>query len=147
MSEEKLTGEMVMDRHPDIFRERSLSMQQTCMCWGLEVNEGWLPHIDMVCTLLDEYAKRTGIQVVAEQVKQKFGDLSFYHRLEIPEGMDEKQAEFLSKRCREIVNTMGTLCAFTCEWCGAPGSTKGSKGWINVFCPDCREKRNEERGA
>jgi hypothetical protein len=145
MADEKLTGEMVMDRHPEIFRERNLPMQQTCMCWGLEVGDGWLPHIDMVCNLLDEYAKRTGVQVVAEQVKQKFGELRFYHHLNIPGpgDMEEEQAVFLAKRCEEIIATMATLCSFTCENCGAPGSTKGSRGWIMCLCPDCREARGK----
>jgi len=26
---------------PDIFRERESPMTQTCMCWGLDIGDGW----------------------------------------------------------------------------------------------------------
>jgi len=138
-----LTAEAVMEKHPDIFRERGLPPSSTCMCWGLEIGEGWFGHVDAVCTLLDEFARRTGVHVVAHQVKQKFGELRFYYSIDFPEGMDDVQRNYLSNRVEGMIEFMETLCAFTCERCGDIGTTRGSVGWINCFCKSCREKRQK----
>lgn len=65
-------------------------MQETCMCWGLEVPEDWLPVIDQLCGCMQtfgytsrEIPKRP--QVVAEQVKSKWDRLRFYFHLEWPD--------------------------------------------------------------
>jgi hypothetical protein len=59
-------------------------------------------------------------QVVAIQVKEKFGTLRFYYRGgdDVVSGI-ERMAESMS--------------AVTCETCGAPGVTR-SGGWIQTLC-------------
>lgn len=61
-------------------------------------------------------------QVVAIQVKEKFGGLRFYYM-----GGDEY--------IRGLENMAESMSYRTCEVCGAPGtSTKG--GWIRVLCEE-----------
>lgn len=67
-------------------------MTETCMCWGLEVPQRWLPIIDELCDAMTNCTYITTTagfegsikfpQVVAEQVKSKFNGLRFYYRLE-----------------------------------------------------------------
>ena len=70
-------------------------------------------------------------QVIATQVKEKFGTLRFY-----VSGGDEytygviRMAEAMSSRM--------------CEQCGSPAETGGS-GWIHTTCQPCIDKQENER--
>lgn len=85
-----MTEQEIFAKYPEIFKEKDLPMEQTCMCWGLEVPDSWLPIIDDLCGAMQNYGYSVGNnegrfkfpQVVAEQVKEKFGQLRFYYRLE-----------------------------------------------------------------
>jgi hypothetical protein len=59
-------------------------------------------------------------QVVATQVKEKFGDLRFYYR-----GGDDL--------IDAVVRMAESMSSRTCEECGAPG-THSSGGWIRTLC-------------
>ena len=70
-------------------------------------------------------------QVVAEQVKEKFGGLRFYYR-----GGDE----YISG----LVRMAESMSYVTCEECGSPTkSTTG--GWIVTMCQSCTDSREERR--
>lgn len=131
-----LTSEEVMNKHPQIFQEKDLDMRHTCMCWGLEVADTWLPVIDQACTDIDKLCTG-GLQLVAEQVKQKWGELRFYYRIE------DDGDEANGPACEAIVARIEGLehaCNSTCEWCGKPGEARGP-GWIRVSCDVCQMKR------
>jgi hypothetical protein len=68
-------------------------------------------------------------QVVASQVKEKFGTLRFYYYGgdDIVSGI-ERMAE--------------SMTAVTCEKCGAPGKPR-SGGWIQTLCEEHAEGREE----
>lgn len=38
--------------YPKIFKQKDLSMQGTCMCWGIECGDGWYWLIDNLCSQL-----------------------------------------------------------------------------------------------
>jgi hypothetical protein len=61
-------------------------------------------------------------QVVAEQIKEKFGTLRFYYR-----GGDDQ--------IRGMVSMAESMSAVSCETCGAPGKQRGG-GWIRTLCED-----------
>ena len=85
-----MTEQEIFAKYPEIFKEKDLPMEQTCMCWGLEVPDSWLPVIDELCDAITHSryivsgpsGKVNFPQVVATQVKEKYGDLRFYFRLE-----------------------------------------------------------------
>ena len=107
--------EKIFNKYPKIFGDRTKPMTETCMCWGLEVGDGWYDLIDVLCEALtntyttsleldEEDGKRLGVepyidrdgkasyyfkveppQVKASQVKEKYGTLRFYHYLEFDE--------------------------------------------------------------
>jgi ribosomal protein S27E len=59
-------------------------------------------------------------QVVATQVKEKFGTLRFY-------------AQGGNECTHGMIQMAEAMSAVTCEMCGAPGTT-GGKGWIRTLC-------------
>jgi hypothetical protein len=38
------------DKYPKIFRQKDLPMTQTCMCWGIDTNDGWYSLLDTLCS-------------------------------------------------------------------------------------------------
>ena len=70
-------------------------------------------------------------QVVAEQVKEKFGTLRFYYS-----GGDEY--------IDGLVSMAEAMSGCTCEGCGSPGE-RGGKGWIRTECKTCADQREEQK--
>lgn len=133
----KELDDLLCKRYPAIFAERNLPMQQTCMCWGFDHDDGWFALIDCLChTIQNHLAQNLNVpQVVAEQVKEKFGGLRFYFK-----GGD--------------AFTEGAVCLAealsyrTCEVCGATvdvGQTH--KGWVYTRCRTCSTKLKPEYAA
>jgi hypothetical protein len=106
------------------------------MCFGFEVSDGWYNIIDMMCSNIQhhiDWKNRDGIvvkQVVAVQVKEKFGSLRFYY-----EGGDET--------IDGIVTMAESMSGVTCEQCGSPGVQRGSS-WIKTLCDKHHEERNQK---
>lgn len=63
------------------------------------------------------------IQVVASQVKEKYGSLRFYYY-----GGDDE--------IRGMVDMSESISFVTCESCGNPGTQRGT-GWIYTLCDKC----------
>ena len=111
------------DKYPEIFANRHGDMRTTAMCWGFECGDGWYHLIDQLCGCLQSYTSgNRKAQVVATQVKEKFGTLRFYYNGgdAITEGM-VWLAEHIS--------------ASTCEVCGSPGVLRGTS-WISTRCDE-----------
>jgi hypothetical protein len=112
------------EKYPKIFVKRNASPSSTAMCWGFQCGDGWYDIIDYLCEKLQELSDRTGEQVVASQVKEKFGTLRFYVESETREAFDLiRQAEEDSE--------------ITCEVCGQPGTWRTTpSGWWRVTCEE-----------
>ena len=75
----KLKVQSLIKKYPKIFRQSKLPMTQTCMCWGIETDEGWYDLLDSLCSQLQWDIDRNRYpQIEAVQVKEKFGTLRFY---------------------------------------------------------------------
>jgi len=129
----------LFEKYPKIFRQKDLSMQETCMCWGFDCGDGWYNIIDTLCHQiqwhivynLSEDEDPEVVNVEATQVKEKFGGLRFYYN----GGND-----FISG----LVSMAESLSGKTCEECGAPGrATKG--GWISTLCQPHYDTLEEQR--
>lgn len=165
----------IFNEYPKIFKDNTKSPQETCMCWGLEVGDGWYQLIDVLCEALtytfitsvevdEEDGKRLGIelsrwkdedkgryffrveppQVVADQVKEKFGTLRFYYHLEYSEDNKSLIAtkkypdlETINKRYSDyidgIVHFAEIASGRTCEVTGAEGSRHVRSGWYKTL--------------
>lgn len=115
----------LIQKFPKIFADRYKSAQETCMCWGFETNDGWFDLIYSLCKCVQHYLdqKPKIEQVVAAQVKEKFGTLCFYY-----DGGDEY--------IRGLVSMTQHLSGCTCEICGNPGKFIND-GWMKVRCEKC----------
>ena len=97
-------------KHPHIFADRQGDITFTAMCWGFRVGDGWYPLLDVLCEELQrDTAEKGAPQVVATQVKEKFGGLRFY-------------VKSASERQRAMIDLAEALSFHLCEECGAPGT-------------------------
>jgi len=123
--------QLLCEKYPKIFADRHKTMTETCMCWGFEHGDGWYNIIDQLCSNIQhhiDWKEKQGHvvpQVVAEQVKEKFGTLRFYYR-----GGDDA--------IDGMVRMAESMSGVTCEECGAPGTT-GGQGWISTLCETHRK--------
>jgi hypothetical protein len=69
----------LVEKYPKIFQMVGSTPQQSCMAWGICTGDGWYWLLDNLCR---ELQHNTDVneqpQVVAAQVKEKFGSLRFY---------------------------------------------------------------------
>jgi len=102
--------DLLCQRYPLIFAERNRSMKETCMCWGFACGDGWFDLIDALCERLQYWTDHNGApQVVAIQVKEKWGQMCFY-----PRGT-------ISQEQQGMIWMAEALSARICDQCGAPG--------------------------
>ena len=124
--------ELLCKKYPKIFVNRNAPMTETAMCWGFDCGDGWFNIIDRLCSQiqwhLDHNAEKETPQVVAAQVKEKYGTLRFYY-----DGGD---------RFIDGLESMAeSMSAVTCEVCGNPGKTVGG-GWVRTLCKTHAEEQN-----
>lgn len=149
----KLLDAYLCSKYPKIFAERTLPPTKTCMCWGFP-DDGWFFLIDALCRNIQSYIDNNNEwiekygkprlkdypeeheflkeklipipQVVALQVKEKFGGLRFYYS-----GGDDRIAG--------MVSFAEDLSYSICEKCGKMDEfvNMNKKGWMKTTCPCC----------
>lgn len=136
--------EQLCAKYPKIFVNRHADMKTTAMCWGFECGDGWYNILDKLCGNIQSHidwsiknnawdlewnkehpeeprtVREIVHQVVATQVKEKFGGLRFYY-----DGGDD----YISG----LSSMAESMSVVTCEDCGAPGQQR-SGGWIRTLC-------------
>jgi len=122
----KELDEELCKKYPKIFSDRLAPMTETAMCWGFSCDDGWYNIIESLCHCIQSHIdwknrdKETVKQVVALQVKEKFGGLRFY----VKGGDDYTDG---------MIALAETLSEATCEKCGAPGKTR-TGFWVSTLC-------------
>jgi hypothetical protein len=140
--------EQLCARYPKIFVNRHADMRTTAMCWGFECGDGWYNIIDRLCGNIQSHidwsvknnawdlekdtknVRSIVPQVVAVQVKEKFGGLRFYY-----DGGDDY--------VRGLSVMAESMSMVTCETCGAPGKTRG-RGWMYTACDTHAQEGDKE---
>ena len=140
------------EKYPEIFKDRYSPRRESCMSFGCDVGDGWFDLLDVLCGQVQHhvdhlferqtYLVKSGqmksedvkskehFQVVAAQVKEKFGGLRFYVHGADPEVLGMiSMAESMSYRI--------------CEQCGNPARSNNDGGWIHTLCSPCRSKYKE----
>lgn len=119
------------EKYPKIFRDRKDSIRETGMAWGFSHGDGWYDIIDSLCeaatytyetaTKVDKkdgqrlglekrkyngkyYLKAKPPQMIADQVKEKFGILRFYYHLEFDPVLIELNKSGKYPQIKEIVD-------------------------------------------
>jgi hypothetical protein len=156
-----MTQKEILEKYPVIFKGSKLSPMESCMAFGLEVGDGWLPIIDALCNSIDhpyetsvmvlgKHLEHDCPQVIALQVKEKYGGLRFYYHLESTQQLDEIKLAALGEY-EKIMNDFSRyvdgaiamaeeMCKRTCEVRGTPGTLLHSGGspygWMKTLCPE-----------
>ena len=122
----------LMDKHGFLYRDRSLPMTETCMCWGFDVDDGWFDILeklgDGISGLLELVTEEEREQFCVEQVKEKFGSLRYYFTA----------PDKLHQAISALVRVAEADSRATCELCGKRGEIR-SGGWLKCLCDGCRE--------
>jgi hypothetical protein len=151
---------ILREKYPKIFVDSSKSSGESAMAWGCECGDGWFDIIDRLCqTLSNLYTSAIPVgsegymavdapAVVATQIKEKFGTLRFYYRLEPDEQVKKLREEGNPEVVRAIedwlmayasyvdgaIHMAETLTMHTCEISGLRGELhRTSSGWVKVL--------------
>jgi hypothetical protein len=128
----------LVSKYSKIFRNRFASIKTSCMSFGFEHGDGWFWIIDELCDSIQTYIDNNNkyrtldqqiSQVIANQVKEKFGYLNFYY-----DGGDDV--------IHGMVSFAESLSQRVCEECGTMENVGKTSGWIKIICKDCYEKGN-----
>jgi hypothetical protein len=109
---------------------------------GFSCGSGWYPILEKLCANIqshidwkneqfEKYGRGEAVpQVVAAQIKEKFGGLRFYY-----DGGDDT--------VRGMVRMAEAWADSSCEDCGAPGQQRNG-GWIRTLC-DAHEAERQNK--
>jgi hypothetical protein len=116
------------EKYPKIFANRFGDMKTTCMCWGFSCDDGWYNIINSLCSHLQwNTDNNKHPQIVATQVKEKFGGLCFY-------------VESSTEAQHAVISFVESLSHSICEKCGSAENVGRTKGWMKTICKECVDK-------
>lgn len=120
----------LFDKYPKIFGQKDLPMDQTCMCWGIDCDDGWFWLLDNLCFCIQRYCDsfpERG-QVEASQVKEKYAGLRFYI------GGGDSEVDGMISLAEDMSYTI-------CEVCGSTKNVKvRGTSWVKTLCNKCDKK-------
>jgi len=124
--------EELYKKYPKIFSDKDVSEKESLMCFGICCEDGWYEIIETLCELLQyETDNYNAKQVVAFQVKEKFGTLRFY-----VDSFDEKQGAY--------INFAESMSSKICERCGTIKDVKlRGGGWLQTLCDSCHNTQKK----
>lgn len=118
-------------RFPMILRDFGGDPAKTCMAWGIECGDGWhallssaMEKIQFVCDA--SAASGHPVQLVATQVKEKFGTLRFYYSV-------EGSHPVASRVIEDIISSAESASASVCEETGRRGELCERGGWYRTL--------------
>ncbi len=118
------------------FMKRGPSAESCYNMFGFECGDGWF---DIIKNLCEEIAKLEIDGLSVDQVKEKFGNLRFYvsFHSENTNPDTDKKIEKLYRLIDEAEKKSNEIC----ENCGADGSPRTDKCWIQTLCDACAGQR------
>lgn len=119
--DKKLEAKLV-DKYPTLYSRYGGDIKETCMGWGMSCGDGWFKLLDELSANLEP------LNVVAAQVKEKFGGLRFYIET-CDESAFDKADVFIDEAESESYKV--------CEICGKDGELRRG-GWLQTTCDKCQ---------
>lgn len=120
------------EKYPKILKNLGGDPRHTCMCFGIEVEDGWYKLLDecmeklqYFCDLCSKDGRE--VQVVADQIKEKFSDLRFYVTVY---GADAIENSIVG----DIISEAERKSRQTCEVTGERGASCKRGGWYKTLC-------------
>jgi hypothetical protein len=124
----------LLKKYPKILKDMYGPMDKTCMHFGIECGAGWYYLLDNLMHSIQQWIDFQKVdQVVAEQIKEKFGTLRFYYS-----GGDERIAG--------MVELAELMSGRICENCGSMDEKVGrtQQGWMQTLCALCACNYNKK---
>lgn len=127
--------------------------------FGCECADGWYDVLYGLCAEITELYKKQGqpVDIVVDQVKEKYGTLRFYYHHEGEEKgisaidfpgvslrFSSKDSD-LHRQTAEIVHKWEKKSGEVCEKCGKPGVLRKDLSWILTLCDDCYDKKQQKK--
>lgn len=130
----------ICEKFPELFRDRRKPMNQTCMCWGFSIGEGWHQLLYDLCEKLDYIREQTGLLTVFDQIKEKFGGGRFYYHIDGSScKLEKKMVELWASLINSLVGRAENESDETCAVCGKKyyGGHITVGGWVYDSCKEC----------
>lgn len=141
----------LQEKYPIILKNLGGDPGQTCMSWmhgGIACGDGWYQLLDDImgwCQFQTD--KNCYPQVIAEQIKEKFGTLRFYYTLEDNPKLEElkktvhkpEYAHRPGEMLEGAISFAEYMSGRICEHCGYPGKVRGTR-WRVCACDECAVK-------
>lgn len=124
----KKNTQILLKEFPGLYRQYYLKPTETCMCWGLDVGNGWF---DLIYKLSKDIVK-VNPKCEATQVKEKFSGLRFY-------------TDNGNEATWDLVREAEEKSYHICEICGKEGKIRDIKGWLKTLCEEHYKKILKER--
>ena len=168
---EELDAKLV-EKYPQIFKNRFGDMRETAMCWGFECGDGWYNIIDTLCGLMtSEYRQRKeNYEFAKECLEERAGKFPWGGDKEVTAEEVEEKRLAMEKACQQIpvavqvkekfgglrfyvqaatekhynyITFAESMSYRTCEICGAPGK-RYTDGWHQTLCEAHAAEQNRE---
>lgn len=129
----------LVEKYPTILKNYRGDRKVTAMAWGFECGDGWynlldkgMEKIKYLCEIFS-VVNSNKVEVVADQIKEKFGTLCFYYSIE---NATDIQHNIISS----IIISMEDQSEHTCEVSGERGVLCKKYGWVKTLCDEEAEK-------
>lgn len=149
------------EKYPEIFKNHTKSMQESCMCWGCSCGDGWILLLDRLCSQIQSHIKNQHKEVEMYEKWEMKDILEGKPTIPRPEWAKEKipQVHFEQVKekfgalriyirggddeIRHMIDFVESLSRSICEDCGKFDFSVGSstRGWIHSSCKSCASKK------
>lgn len=121
----------LVEKYPKILADYGGNPMATCMAWGIECDDGWYELVDTclgkiqhLCDLVSAQGEK--YQIVASQIKEKYGTLRFYYG---GTGGDRVADDIVD----DIISEAERQSARTCENTGEEGTVCHRGSWLRTL--------------
>lgn len=128
----------LVEKYPTILKDYGGDKQKTCMHFGMECGDGWYDLLDDLLSKLDYLSKNSGVQVITDQIKEKFGTLRFYYSTVVK--TDLNLDIIVSKIVDDVVSVAERQSAYICEKTGEDGVICSRLNWLKTLCKEEADK-------
>ena len=120
------------NKYPKILQDCGKSPMESCMSFWMECDDGWYELLDKCMEKLQYFcdlctSSEEEVQVVATQIKEKFGTLSFYTSVYGSNSIEHSIID-------NIIDAAEIKSAHTCEVTGKDGTICKRGGWYRTLC-------------
>lgn len=133
------------EKYPKILKNLGGPSNETCMSWihgGIAVGDGWIPLLEELFKFCQAQHDYNGYpQLVADQIKEKFGVLRFYYHFEDCDSESAKLGEKFNRSedyLEGAIDFVEQLTSTICENCGKPSKVSGEV-WLSTLCDECKK--------